>query len=512
MTRTWTGVLVLLFAFSAQAAQVNLKTVSFAANKVQVVEVPATKFGMFSKLSVAGVETTKKVGAPELPVKSFLLQGTPSEIEVAINVRKSAQIENTRPYPVQPQECRCETTRKGFTFDQAEYEVEQKPYELTYIGAFRGTPITRLDVHLASYDLASNSVTLKSDVEILVNAVDYKFQGGNYNDYLIVVPEALAAGVDDFVAHKSSRGFNVSVEKILSPANTLSAVQSIIKDHYGRGADFVIIVGDSTALPMFKVKTTGDYQTPTDLPNYTMDGENDHIPDMFSSRIVASTADQVRAQLAKSIEYDKNVQAGNLGAVVGVASNEGFNPSDKEYVTAINEQFEKGLGVKNLFLYQNDKNSNAAGLNKQLDEGAFWMTYMGHGSGTSWGNFNVTYHASDFSKLNNVNSAKPVIIDVACMNGVLKESFLGAKSMNVNGTAHGVAAYFGGTVNISWHPPAVMARGIAIEHMANRFNTLGEAIMAGQLYLTANWANQDDVVDNFEWYHIQGDPGLNVKF
>ena len=515
MTTTWMNVVALFLGLflsvTTQAAQLNVKTVSFASSKVQVSEA-TTKFGTFSEVSVKGIETTKVVGAPELPVKSFLLQGTPNEIEVSINVRKTEELADTRPYPVQPQDCRCVTTRKGFTFDQSQYEAEQKPYNLTYIGAFRGTPVTRLDVNLAAYDANSNSVTLKSDVEIAVTAVDYSFERGDYKDYLIIVPETLAAGVDEFVAFKSSRGFNVSVEKILSPASTLSTIQSIVKTHYGRGVDFVIIVGDSSAVPMSMVDTSGDSQTPTDLPNFTMDGAGDHIPDMFYGRIVASSADQVKAQLAKSMDYEQRTQSGQFGAIVGVASNEGSNPSDKEYVAAANEQFVKGMGATELFLYQNDKKSNPTVLNQQFETGAFWMTYLGHGSGVSWPNFNVTYSMSDFAKVKNANSVKPVIIDVACMNGVLKESYLGAASMKVNGDAAGATAYFGGTVNISWHPPAVMARGIAIEHMAKRFNTIGEAILAGQMYLTANWANSEEVIDNFEWYHLQGDPGLKVKF
>ena len=68
----------------------------------------------------------------------------------------------------------------------------------------------------------------------------------------------------------------------------------------------------------------------------------------------------------------------------------------------------------------------------------------------------------------------------------------------------------GGTVNISWHPPALMARGMAFEHAAKNFQHLGEAILAGQLYLTANWNNQSDVVDNYEWYSLQGDPSMNI--
>lgn len=514
MTRTWMGVVALFFAVSAQAAQVNLKTVSINAGSVKVTEAKATKFGTFANVSVEGLESSKTVGAPELPVKSYLLQGTPEEITVALNVRSQQVLENVRPFPTQEQDCRCEVAKKPFAFSQEKYEQSQAPYTLTYVGAFRGTPITRLDVNLASYDASSNSVTLNSNVEIATNAVDYSFDRGDYKDYLIIVPDALAAGVDEFVAYKAARGFNVEVEKILSPASELSALTSLVKKHYEKGADFVIIVGDDRAVPMSKLQTSGSYQTPSDLPLYTMDGAGDYVPDMFSSRIIASSADQVKAQLAKAIDYEARVLSGNvsgLGKVIGVASNEGSAPSDKEYVQAVNKEFMK-LGVGELFLYQNDTKSNPTTLNNQFNEGSFWMTYLGHGSGTSWPSFNVSYYQTEFAKVRNKNVAKPVIIDVACMNGRLQETYLGAVSMKVQGEAFGAAAYFGGTVNISWHPPAVMARGIAIEHQAKRFNHIGEAILAGQLYLTANWTNQVDVVDNYEWYHLQGDPGMLIKF
>jgi hypothetical protein len=78
-------------------------------------------------------------------------------------------------------------------------------------------------------------------------------------------------------------------------------------------------------------------------------------------------------------------------------------------------------------------------------------------------------------------------------------------------SAFGAVAYYGGSVNISWHPPAIMARGIAFEQLDKKFHHLGEALLAGQMYLAANWNNQEQVIDNFEWYHLQGDPGLNLQ-
>jgi hypothetical protein len=144
------------------------------------------------------------------------------------------------------------------------------------------------------------------------------------------------------------------------------------------------------------------------------------------------------------------------------------------------------------------------------------MTYIGHGSGTSWPSMNMSYSVSDVKNLNNKPAVKPIIIDVACMNGNLNAGMLGVTFMEAvpagANDRFGAVAYLGGTVNISWHPPALMARGMAFEHLKKHFNHLGEAILAGQLYLAANWNYEEDVIDNFEWYHLQGDPGLNIQF
>ena len=50
-------------------------------------------------------------------------------------------------------------------------------------------------------------------------------------------------------------------------------------------------------------------------------------------------------------------------------------------------------------------------------------------------------------------------------------------------------------------------RGVSFEDdfMDRHF---GEALLAGQLYLAANWNATNGVIDNFEWYHLQGDPAM----
>lgn len=520
MFRLTLGLFVFISAIAS--ASINSQKITIDSSSLKIESGINQNGHNFSKLSVAGFENDKTIGAPALPVRSFLLEGRPESIKVVLNTKSFEVLENTKPYPTQEQPCRCETKEvKPFQYQAKLYQNPQPTYSLTYLGAFRGNPITRLDVQMGSYDAQKNRVILRTEVELSANASEYSFLAGSYNDYLIVVPENLSAGVDEFVAWKKSLGFNVHVEVLLSPANNLPALSKLVRKYYDEaGVDFVILVGDDRTIPMFQVSTSGSSQTPSDLKHFTMDGSSDTIPDMFYSRIVATNAEQVRSQLNKAIEFEQK-RTENLSGykkIIGIASNEGYNPSDDDYIQSIREKFESVLGTQSLHLQQDDSvNSNPSVLNKNLDQGAFWLTYMGHGSGTSWPSMYKTYSVNNIKQLNNRPVVKPILIDVACMNGRIESSYLGSTFMKTETTAQntnpfGAAAYYGGTVNISWHPPAVMARGIVFEHLDKKFKHLGEALLAGQLYLAAQWSNSSDVVDNFEWYHLQGDPGMNIEF
>lgn len=470
----------------------------------------------FSTIAIDGFESNKVVGAPELPVRSWLLQGTPDQIQVTLNVKKQEVLANVKPMPVQEEDCRCETSKvRTFQYNQDSYKSQQ-PYTLSYLGAFRGTPITRLDVNVAAYDATKNQVAVKTQMDVQFNAPEFSFQPGDYRDYLIITSGNLKSGVSEFVSWKKSQGYNVSVEEVSSP--TLESVSALIKKYYDAGTDFVIIVGDQKAIPMYSVSTSGSSQTPTDLKYFTMDGGTDYVPDMFYSRIVASDAAQVTAQLNKSLEFEQKSTQDLSGfkKIIGIASDEGSNPSDNEYVTKIEENFQSALGTTATHIHQGEPNSNPTDLNKSFDEGALWVTYVGHGSGTDWASMNEWYNVSDVKNMKNRNVVKPVIIDVACMNGGIQSGRLGTQFLHTptdgNSDAFGAVAYYGGTVNISWHPPAIMATGIASEHLSKKFKHLGEALLAGQLYLAGKWNNQKDVIDNMEWYHLQGDPGMNIEF
>ena len=505
--------LLLLFSLSSQAETFKLRIDQNSLNTNQVQKMENT----FTHFSVNGFEMDKTIGAPELPVKSWLVQGTPAQIKVKLNVNNSEIFANTKPFPAQEPECRCAADLvKTFSYSTALFEEPLPQVEVSYLGAFRGSPVSRVDVRLAAYNASLNHVEMMTNVDVSISEPIFKVPRiDDLKDYLIVVPANLVDGVTAFADWKRSQGYNVSVEAVSSPANDLNSIQSLIRRHYDAGADFVILVGNETTLPMFRVSTSGSSQTPSDLKYFTMDGASDYIPDVFSSRIAATTVEQVSAQLAKSIEFESKTfaDASGLNRFVGIASNEGSNPSDNEYILSIGNKFKEVLNSEVVHIYQNDsEKSNPTFLNNTLNSGAAWLTYMGHGDGRSWPNVRVPYSVSHIRQLANVSVVKPIIIDIACQNGRLVDGHFGTTWAAVNNTNGGAVAYYGGSVNISWHPPAIMARGIAYEHLSRNFRHLGQALMAGQLYLAANSNSQSQIIDNWEWFHLQGDPGLIISY
>lgn len=506
----------LLLSFNLYAATVHIQVESDQIQTQKIKGFGAYSRVSFSEFKIKNFENSKIVGEPSLPVKSWILVGTPESITVDIEVANQQEIKNLRPYPVQVQPCRCVVDSAPFAYNPQSYPQK---YELKYLGAYKGKNLTQLNVNLAHYDADENKVVLDTDIQVSFNADEFKLENEVLKNYLIIAPKDLVAGLSDFVVWKTKLGFNVIIESVLSPNSTLDSVSGIIRKHYEQSqADFVMLIGDEKTIPMYRVKTSSSSSTPSDLKYYLMDGADDKIPDVYASRIVAATVEQVKNKLNKAMEYEQKtyLSPGGLKTIIGIASSEGNNPSDDDYIKGIENQFETFQNFSSVHFAENDPKSNPKNLNHALENGASWLFYIGHGSGTSWPSMYQEYKARDLASIKNKNTVKPIVIDVACQNGRLIDDRFGTAFMSVLGlkedSAFGAAAYYGGSVDISWDPPALMAKGMAEAQAQNNYNYISQAIFAGQLYLANHWNQPEDVMDNLEWYHLQGDPGMKVSF
>ncbi|MCY4644277.1 MAG: C25 family cysteine peptidase [Bacteriovoracales bacterium] len=474
-----------------------------------------------SRVFVPGLNNSVIAKAPSLPQLSFILEGTPKRLKVKVEVLETETREGVLPTPGWDSQLREGAFKPTLVMAEDLYEKEIPDVEMTYLGKFRKKSLTRVKINVAKYNGKDKTVSVARQFKITHNSREFRFRTKKFYKYLIIAPVGYAGALESFVAWKEREGFAVEVEEVHPSLISTETIKEIVADHYKtRKVHFVMLVGTEKLIPTHYLKTRFSYRTPSDFPYFAFDGKEDIIPDVFYSRIVVEKPEQLRPILWKTIEYELGLHTDHSGfqSIAGVASNEGRNPSDDEYIRGIGSMFKGHHGALYTHFGENDIKSNRYKFNQALNRGVAYLTYMGHGTGKTWPSFHESYKTGDIDRLKNQQVVKPVVIDVACQNGKISgTNFIGSKLMAAvddAGNPLGAVAYYGGTVNISWHPPAIMAKGIVAEYIdhgvSRRF--LGEALLAGQLYLAKNWDRRKDIVDNARWFHLQGDPGLRIRY
>lgn len=527
---------VLFGTVAAQAETIRLQTNLRGASSVDV-NIVSTLAGEIHeiKFNLAKVEANTLAGRPEfkvfsekeitfsqdvglasVPFKSIVVAGEPATTEVLVDAG-NAVVVNALSAPAQKEISR--NAKAGawiFTPAKSRPTVRKE-----YLGTYRGQPLTRVTVYAAAADYSSKTmkfypnlraqVTTQGTVsDLLQKEVESAY------DYLIVSPKALLPGLSDLVFYKNMRGHVVKTVVLEDIGADVAKISAFFKSEYKDNKyKYALIVGTDTLFPNHQVNTSGSAKTPSDYPYFLMDS-NDMIPDVQYGRVVASTPEEVKRQSHKWMDYqERRSDVSGLLRMIGIASNEGSAPSDEDYVKGIEADLSAAYGTTSTHFHQDSPTSKPGPINDAFNKGVGYVTYLGHGSGTSWASTGVWYATADVKKLENANVQQPVIIDVACQNGILKKGYLGETFMNSvdsRGDAVGAAMYLGGSVNISWHPPAIMARGIVKRTIANKLGTIGDAVLAGQLYLLENHTDVEAVRDNFEWYHLFGEPSSNIYF
>lgn len=470
----------------------------------------------FKVMTEKNISFSQDVGLASVPFKSIVVAGEPETTTVDISVGNEVVV-NALSAPAQKEISRNAKAGKFiFTPSKSRSMVKKE-----YLGKYRGKPLTRVTIYAAEADYSNKTMKFYPNLSAAITSEGtmsdlYQAEVGSHYDYLIVSPKSLLGGLNDFVFYKNYRGHTVKTVVLEDIGTDVKKIAEFFKAEYKEHKyKYALIVGTDTLFPNQTVSTSGSSRTPSDYLYFLMDS-NDMIPDVQYGRIVASTPEEVKRQTSKFQEYqERRNDVSGLLHMIGIASNEGSNPSDNDYVKGIEADLNAAYGTTASHFYQNDVTSKPGPINEAFNKGAGYLTYMGHGSGTSWASTGTYYTVSDIKKLDNANVQQPVIIDVACMNGVLKKGYLGETFMNSvdsRGDAVGAAMYFGGTVNISWHPPAIMARGIVKRTIEQKLRTIGDALLAGQLYLLENHTDTEAVRDNFEWYVLFGEPSSNIYF
>jgi len=495
----------------------------------------------YQEINLDGLVNSKAPSLAQLPFKAILINQHPQDIGIKLTSRKQIVYKDVRPAPFLEKPCRC-NEKRATIFDQKAYEAGtgESHFTLEYMGDFRGTPITRLLLYPATF--ADNKFKIAPDLEVKIvlkkrqTGVTGKreLKVGSIEDIywqerpvtsesskmLIIYNDSLQEGAEALGAFKASQGFSIQSLSLSQLGMTASQVKEKLHSLYldpTSKMDFVMILGHEALFPTFYVNTQFDQQTPSDLPYFTMSGADDFIPDVYYGRLAANSNDEILSYIQKLRDHDSDRPALNsTPRFLAMASNEGLNPSDEQYIEMMVAPLRDGLHFRGRKLVQGQEESNPAQVNQEFSNGLQWVNYIGHGSGFAWPSLTQRYEASHIVEMNH-QKIRPVVIDVACQNGRFSyERRMGERLINEssNGRPLGALAYYGGSVDISWDPPAIMAIGIsqAVKESANQKTSLGEILLKGQLYLLQKHSVKEDVIHNFSWYHLQGDPSLVMSF
>jgi len=505
----------------------------------------------FSSLAIDGMSTINQVGMPDLPSSGVLLA-----VPAGFDPHVSLLSETTKVFPgvtVAPyqQKWRC-STELGSTFelDDRLYDsaavYPANTYKIEEVGYMQDLRIVRLALTPAQMDFGKHSLVVTNSMSLRVDFVPngkagvktrlpssiselarkLTVNGGTMRSIetvespekmLIVVADQLKSEIESLVSWKRARGLAVDVVTYSEAGGTKEAVQRYVQNYYNQSnprPTYLLLVGNGTTLPPFR-RSTSSGSAASDYPYALLSG-TDIVPDIFVGRIVANDAAEVRVQVTRWMNYERSPEANGTWYSKGttIASNEGSGPSDVQYAEQIQAEWMKNTYTSADKFYQGQGSATATNIVAALDSGRSWLTYIGHGSGTSWGSTNTSFSTSTIRTLKNYDKL-PIIVDVACENGSFVDiSMCFGKQWVVHtsgGRNAGAVGYYGASVSTSWHEPAVMAVGVAKRHYDNKISNLGGSLVAGQLYLIEKMGTGANVVDNLEWYNLFGDPSMTMR-
>jgi hypothetical protein len=279
---------------------------------------------------------------------------------------------------------------------------------------------------------------------------------------LVLVPESLrpAPALAEFALWKQQRGVAVSIQA-LAVRPTVASVKALIRA-FAEGKDRanVILLGDEGAIPPAQTAVP-----PSDTVYTLLDGAADRYHDLSISRLTATSAGDLAAQLSRAVMYERwqwPAPGDGCAAATAVASNENqgnLGLLDREAMEVARLDL-AGYGVSPCdALYDRPGVAPTKELLADAWNGGRGLVlYLGHGLQQSWRT--TGFAVGDVNRLLHAGAALPFVLSAACHTGnftlatdCLCEALLKGGSA---GAPAGAVAAVGATSTMDWDPPVVM--------------------------------------------------------
>ena len=492
-------------------------TASFSFSSIDATEV-STEKGVFSNITMDNTYPAGNIGEPSLPAANKLIAIPYGANDVTVEVKSY----NTKVYAladygikaIYPQQPLLFKNQKPedvpFAYSEKAYAykgfAERPIAEVKIQGTMRGIQVGALTVNPVQYDAATNSIRVYNDIVVEVRYSQYD-KSAAYNEFartfspyfagiydqmfnwrddvydqhpdlwqapvkmLVVANRMFEDALQEWLAWKTTKGFYLNVNYTDEIGNNASSIRTFIQEEYDKDAPtFLVIVGDKDQVP---ASATGSQTScVTDLSYSSIDG--DEFPDMFHSRLSATSAAQLTAMLNKALEYEQYTMPdpsylNNVLLIAGEDSGYGVTVGRPTIWYASNYYYNEEHGFDNVYEFSHGTYTNCYSY---LSTGVGFANYTAHGSQTSWAG--PEFNVNNVNQLTNEHKYF-LAVGNCCQSGDWGYGTCFGEAM-VRAENKGAYAYIGSCPNTTWYNDYYFGVG-ATNHYSGTMPTYEETTM-----------------------------------
>jgi len=371
--------------------------------------------------------------------------------------------------------------------------------------------------------LAINPSAIKTPARIAAMTTTNLRAPDRIGDYILITHPDFLDALQPLIKNRETHGLRVTVvttQEVYDEFGFGLETPLAIRDFLGRARAnasprFVLLVGKASydyqnylnapnknLLPTFLVSTPHLGQAASD--NWFVADEKTSKPSIAIGRIPAKTPEQVSRVVSKIIAYENAGSADWRGRALFVAD-------DKEALFAqqsdgLAEKAAPKVQASKIYL-AGDVNKTRAEILSRWNDGVGLLTYVGHGSITTWAE-GPLFSSENLGQLKN-GDRLPILFTPTCLDGYFYHPQVDSLAeellfKNDGGIIAGLAPT---GLSLPFDQEEMM-RALFDELFQDSTPTLGEAILKAKQKMKADTPENREVIETFG---LLGDPALAVR-
>ena len=492
----------------------------------------------YHQLIIPDYGVLPEVGLPALPIISFNLfvsyVETQPEFEIK-NITSSEMILKNKIFPVQmPWEKSKQIGERPFTINNDYYNstgnMEQPFVQISEPFVIAGVKGVVVTIFPFKYNPSEDKLVIinSGSIDILLNQailpvmdkspafnqylssvfVNYEWTSARTSSkYLIITAPTFEAGMQQFVTHKVSKGFEVDMFNTNVTGTTTTAIKSFLQQRYNdplTKPEYILLVGDVAQIPAWT--GTGEGSPKTDI-NYAQLEGGDYFADAFLGRFSISTSAELQNAINKSVYMENQIGALTKKNIY-MSSTDNWQITEGTHNYIIDQYFGPAA-YTNLKLYTYTYGATTTQLINALNDNQIFAIYSGHGSETSWADGPVL---SQQQVRDLTNTWYPYVYSFACVTGSyhLTECF-GETWLR---TDNGASTFYGSSVNSYWDEDDILERRLIKAMFEDGLTRVTPMFDMAKIYLVNHYGGGvtqgSTMLRYLEMYNLMGDPSMPV--